>query len=89
MRRFLACTFALLLVPGLAFAQAWPNKPVKLVVPFPAGGDCAGVPFCAAPGEHAPAAHAATSMSAVANGFMDSSITETNTAKPMRVCARR
>ena len=38
MKRFLACAFALLLVPGLAFAQAWPNKPVKLVVPFPAGG---------------------------------------------------
>ena len=38
MKRFLACAFALLLAPVLAFAQAWPNKPVKLVVPFPAGG---------------------------------------------------
>jgi tripartite-type tricarboxylate transporter receptor subunit TctC len=38
MKRFLACALALLLAPGLAFAQAWPNKPVKLVVPFPAGG---------------------------------------------------
>ena len=33
---FLALAFAS--VPGLAGAQAWPSKPVKIVVPFVAGG---------------------------------------------------
>jgi tripartite-type tricarboxylate transporter receptor subunit TctC len=37
MKRWLACAFALLL-PVVALAQPWPNKPVRLVVPFPAGG---------------------------------------------------
>src|SRR6187401_2575514 len=33
-------TFALscLLVPGLAVAQAFPTKPIRILVPFPAGG---------------------------------------------------
>ena len=35
MKRFVALA---LLVPGLALAQAWPTKPVRIIVPYPAGG---------------------------------------------------
>jgi tripartite-type tricarboxylate transporter receptor subunit TctC len=35
----LAAAFALAcLAPGLALAQAWPQKSIKMIVPFPAGG---------------------------------------------------
>jgi tripartite-type tricarboxylate transporter receptor subunit TctC len=34
-KRFLALA---LLLPGLALGQAWPTKPVRIIVPYPAGG---------------------------------------------------
>ena len=38
MKRILLSLCALLLLPGPLFAQAWPARPITLVVPFPAGG---------------------------------------------------
>lgn len=38
LRRRLSCALLLLACAGGAFAQAWPVRPIKLVVPFAAGG---------------------------------------------------
>lgn len=39
MKRFLIATFAsLTLLPAMAMAQPYPNKPIRLLVPYPAGG---------------------------------------------------
>ena len=37
-RHILSTGLSLLLACGLASAQAWPNKPIRIIVPFPAGG---------------------------------------------------
>lgn len=37
-RRALLAAFALALVAGSGFAQSWPARPIRLVIPFPAGG---------------------------------------------------
>jgi tripartite-type tricarboxylate transporter receptor subunit TctC len=39
----LAISLAATLMPGSALAQDYPNKPIKLVIPFPAGGSSDGI----------------------------------------------
>ena len=46
----LILALALALASGLAQAQAWPAKPIKIIVPFPAGGDLE--PVARALGDH-------------------------------------
>ena len=37
--RFLLAVLAMLMLPhGIACSQSWPNRPVRIIVPFPAGG---------------------------------------------------
>jgi len=37
-RTLMAAVIAAMLQPGAAYAQSFPSKPIKLIVPFPAGG---------------------------------------------------
>ena len=37
-RIFSAIAIGLAMLSGAAVAQSYPNKPIKLIVPFPAGG---------------------------------------------------
>jgi tripartite-type tricarboxylate transporter receptor subunit TctC len=37
-RTALALGLGALAAPSLAFAQAWPNRPIRLIIPFPPGG---------------------------------------------------
>ena len=45
LNQFAACLFAAAIAPSIAQAQAndYPNKPIKLVIPFPAGGSSDGI----------------------------------------------
>src|SRR5262245_46933721 len=38
MKVFRTLCALVLLVPGFAFGQAYPSKPIRMIVPFPAGG---------------------------------------------------
>src|SRR2546425_13372888 len=54
MRRFKRLVVPLLFVPAWALAQAYPSKPVRMIVPFPPGGPAGIFARGLAQGMHAP-----------------------------------
>ncbi|MBL8363468.1 MAG: tripartite tricarboxylate transporter substrate binding protein [Rubrivivax sp.] len=47
--RLVAAVFTLAMLPATALAQAWPSKPIRIVVPFAAGGPSDMLPRLIAP----------------------------------------
>ena len=81
-RFFLAAALAAMSIPGAAFAQAWPERPVHLIVPFTPGGNVDVVARIVANGmaeelkqsvvvENKPGANAAIGAEAVARARPD------------------
>ena len=38
-RRFIASTLALTAAPAVIAQERWPNRPIRMIVPYPAGGN--------------------------------------------------